>query len=144
MKQQYILVDTRVAPDVFIKVVQAKKNLDSGKCKTVNDAIEGVKMSRSAFYKYKDYVFAYSEKNTERIYTLFFTLDDVSGIVSEILRVLAGYGSNVLTINQNIPIHNVANITISFRMGDKDDVSMLIEDLQHIEGINKIEILAME
>ena len=144
MEGKYILIDEKYAPEVFKKVLLAKNYINSGKCETVNDAIESVKISRSAFYKYKDYVFAYGEHNAERIYTLFFTLDDVTGILSEILSVLAGDGTNVLTINQNIPIHNVANITISFRMGPDGDLHGLIEKLKEIVGINKIEILARE
>jgi chorismate mutase len=144
-KSSYLLVDTSVAPEVFVKVVKAKKYLDSGKCETINEAIARANISRSAFYKYKNYVFPYSELNKEKIVTLFFILDDVSGILSNILHVLAQYQTNVLTINQNIPVNNLANITISFRMGKgRMDIDGLIEEMKNIEGINKIELLSME
>lgn len=142
-KKSYLLVDTSVAPDVFLKVVEAKNKLASGKCRTINEAIEAVKISRSAFYKYKNYVFAYSETSREKIITLFFTLEDVAGILSDILRVLASFGANVLTINQNIPVNGIANITVSFRT-DLEGTDDIVNGLYGIEGINKIDVLAME
>ena len=142
-KKTYLLVDAAAAPDVFLKVAEAKNKLASGKCRTINEAIESVNISRSAFYKYKNYVFSYSETSREKITTLFFTLEDVAGILSEILRVLASFGANVLTINQNIPLNGIANITVSFRteLNSSDDI---VKELYTIEGINKIDVLAME
>lgn len=142
-KKSYLLVDTSIAPDVFVKVVEAKNKLASGKCRTINEAIENVKISRSAFYKYKNYVFAYSETSREKIITLFFTLEDVAGILSDILKVLASFGANVLTINQNIPVNGIANITVSFRT-NTEGIDDILKGLGEIEGINKIDVLAME
>lgn len=143
MNNSYIIADTRVVPEVFLKVIAAKRNMASGKCRTVNEAIESANISRSAFYKYKDYVFAFSEKNNESIYTLFFTLADVTGILSDILSVLAAGRCSVLTINQNIPLHEIANITISFRADADFELDKMLEELNGIEGISKIELLAM-
>ncbi len=139
-----IIIDSRVAPEVFVKVIKAKKSLSMGTAKTVGEAIAAADISRSAFYKYKDYVFAHDEKNLERIYTLFFTLEDRSGVLSDILSNLAQNGCNVLTINQNIPIHDIANITISFRHGGDENISDMIDSLLKIPGITKIDVLAME
>ena len=139
-----VIIDSRVVPEVFLKVLKAKKGLSTGKNKNVSEAISEAGLSRSAFYKYKDFVFAYEERNEERIYTLFFTLEDVAGILSDILIVLAEYGCNVLTINQNIPIHGIANITISFRYSGSMAVNTIINKLRRLSGIVKIDILAME
>ncbi len=139
-----VIIDSRVVPEVFLKVIKAKERLNTGKCKTVSEAIGYAGISRSAFYKYKDFVFAYDEKNRERIYTLSFTLEDVAGVLSDILKNLAEYGCNVLTINQNIPIHGVANITISFRHSGSGNINFIIGELKQIAEIIKIDILAME
>lgn len=145
LKTSYLLVDTSIAPEVFVKVVEAKNSIASGRCKTINEAIEKAKISRSAFYKYKNYVYPYNELRKEKIFTLFFTLDDVSGILSDILQVFAKYRTSVLTINQNIPVNNIANITISVRMGTAGtDVDALIHEMNDINGVHKIELLAME
>ncbi len=144
MNSTFILVDRTVAPDVFVKVVDAKEKLSSGRYKTVSDALEAANISRSAFYKYKNYVFAHSKFDTDKIVTLFFTLDDVAGILSDILILLSAAGANILTINQNIPTNSVANVTISMRIDDMSvELDKMIDKLKTVGGVNKIELLSM-
>ena len=144
MESNFILVNESIAPEVFVKVVKAKENLASGKYKTVNEALASVDLSRSSFYKYKDYVFAHSKFDTEQIVTLFFTLDDIAGILSDILILLSSASANILTINQNIPVNSIANITISMRTdGMKVSLEEMIKRLKTVDGVNKIEILSM-
>lgn len=144
MKSSYILVDAEIAPDVFVKVVDAKNRLSSGKCKTTNEALTQAKISRSAFYKYKNHVFAYNEIKNESMVTLSFTLDDVAGILSDMLIVIASYGANVMTINQSVPINGIANVNITLRTNDMTaDIHVLLTDLLKIDGVNKADILAM-
>ena len=144
MDISHIIIDYNIAPDVFKRVITAKKLIASGKCKSVAEALEQVKLSRTAFYKYKNYIFARDEAQNGSIATLAFTLDDVTGILSEILKLLAAENMSVLTINQNIPINSVANITISLRI---NEVSTSIDDviikLKNLEGVNKVHLLAM-
>lgn len=144
MESTYILVDKSVAPEVFVKVVDAKKKLSSGRYKTVNDALAAANISRSAFYKYKNYVFAHTKFETEQLVTLFFTLDDVAGILSDILILLSSEGANILTINQNIPVNHIANVTVSMRTDDMTiGLEEMIEKLKKIDGVNKLDILSM-
>ena len=144
MNSQYILVDTRIAPEVFLKVVEAKKNLSSGKFSTVGDAIADAKLSRSAFYKYKNYVYPHSQVETEQIVTLFFSLDDIAGILSDLLILMSSAGANILTINQNIPANGVANVTVSMRTEHMEmPLDAFVARLRSVEGVNKLEILAM-
>ncbi len=145
MSVSYILVDTSVAPEVFVKVVKVKNYLDSGRCKTISEALEKVKISRTAFYKYKNYVFSHSDAKQEKMVTLGFTLEDISGVLSDILSLLAKYKTNVLTINQNIPVNGIANLTISFETGNMTiDNDELIGRLGKVKGVNKVSILAMK
>ena len=144
MSKSYILIDYNIAPDVFKKVIEVKKMLASGKLKSVGEALDGVGLSRTAFYKYKNHVFSSSDEREDNIATLAFTLDDVTGVLSEILLCLANNGISVLTINQNIPVNGIANVTISLRL-NKESTS--IEDVENelklINGVNKIHLLAM-
>lgn len=144
MNTRYLIIDYDVVPDVFKKVIEAKKLIESGKYKSVNDVLLETNLSRTAFYKYKNHIFANDSVNTENIATLAFTLDDVPGLLSEILSVLANNGMNVLTINQNIPVNSVANITISFRIGENGiEMEEMIKNLKKIKGVNKVHLLAM-
>lgn len=139
----YYLVDSSVLPEIFEKVINVKKLLQTGKNKTINEAVQQVGISRSAYYKYKDYVFPFYEISQATIITLFFILEDITGVLSKILYIIAGAKANVLTVNQNIPINGVANITISIQTANMDrDIETLIEEMEKIEGIRKIEILA--
>jgi len=142
-KKNLILVDSTVLPSVFPKVLEIKKMLKTGKAKTVTDAAAEVGISRSAFYKYKDCVFPFNDM--KGILTLSFELMDIAGILSQILSILAKAKCNILTINQNIPVNGVANITISLQ-NDKDEfeVEKFLKKFDKIEGIQSLHVLAKE
>ena len=144
-KPSYLLVDTAVLPDIFPKVVEAKRLLKTGKCKTASEAAEKLKISRSAFYKYKDCVFPFEEMGKDKIITMFFELLDEPGVLSQVLKTFAAAQASVLTINQNIPVNQSANITISFRTeGMNKTMEALLKKLKTVEGVKRIEIIAGE
>lgn len=141
----YLLVDSSVLPEIFTKVVEAKRLLKTGKCKTASEAAEKLKISRSAFYKYKDCVFPVEEANKDSIITLFFEVVDMPGVLSCILKVLASAKANVLTINQSIPVNGGANITICLRIEGMDiTANSLLKKLRSIEFVRKAEITSGE
>lgn len=145
MSVSYVLVDSEVAPEIFVKVVEAKNYLASGKCRTISEALEYANISRTAFYKYKDHVFSYNDAKNDKMLTLGFTLEDISGILSDILIVLATYKTNVLTINQNIPVNGIAHVTISVETGNMTvDIEQLRVNLSRIYGVNKVDVLAVK
>ena len=144
-KPSYLLVDTAVLPDIFPKVVEAKRLLKTGKCKTASEAAERLKISRSAFYKYKDCVFPFEEMGKDRIITIFFELLDEPGVLSQVLKTLAAAQASVLTINQNIPVNQSASSTISIRTeGMNKTMEALLKKLKAIDGVKRIEIIAGE
>lgn len=142
---RYLLVDSSVLPEIFTKVVEAKRLLKTGKIKTASEAAEKLKISRSAFYKYKDCVFPVEEANKDSIITLFFEVADMPGVLSCILKVLASAKANVLTINQSIPVNGGANITICLRIEGMDiSANSLLKKLRAIEFVRKAEITSGE
>lgn len=144
MSTSYILIDYNIAPDVFKKVIEVKKILASGKLKSVGKALDSVGLSRTAFYKYKNHVFSSADERDDNIATLAFTLEDVTGVLSEILLCLANNKISVLTINQNIPVNGIANVTISLRLNKESVAFEKVEaELKQINGVNKIHLLAM-
>lgn len=141
----FLLVDSSVLPDVFIKVMEVKKILSKGIVKTVNDAVREVGISRSAYYKYKDYVFPFYETSRGKVITLLFVVEDFSGILSHIINEIAYAKANILTINQNIPINGLADVTISIETtGMIKDIKELMDEISKIEGVRKHDILARE
>ena len=53
-RTRYFVLKEKAVPDVLLKVVEAKRLLDSGKAESVLEAAEAVGISRSSFYKYKE------------------------------------------------------------------------------------------
>ncbi len=139
----HLLVDSSVLPEVFTKVIEVKKILSKGTIKTVNEAVKLAGISRSAYYKYKDYVFPFYETSRGKVLTLFFVVEDFSGILSSIINHIAQSRANILTINQNIPINGLADVTISVETaGMIKDVEDLLSDIGKIEGVRRQEILS--
>lgn len=141
----YFLVDSTALPEVFSKVIEVKKILSMGRIKTVNDAVREVGMSRSAYYKYRDFVFPFYETSRGRVITLFFVVEDFSGILSSIINKIAQAKASIITINQNVPINGLADVTISIETtGMTNDIRELMENIGQIEGVRRQEILARD
>lgn len=141
----YILVDSSVLPEVYTKVIEAKKELSKGRVKTVNEAVKLVGISRSAYYKYKDYVFPFYETSRGKVLTLFFVVENFHGILSHIINKIADAKANIITINQNIPINGLADVTISIETtGMTVDIKELMGGIEKIDGVRRLEILARE
>lgn len=144
-KAEFYVVDKRVLPRVFEKVIQAKMLMETNSAKTVQDAVNAVGISRSVFYKYKDYVTALGENSRGRVMTLAFNLADNPGLLSNVLNVIAGHKVNILTINQTIPINSIAFVTISVDIGNQPvDIVGLIDRLKEIDGVMTLKIIARE
>ena len=75
-QNKFLLVDLSVLPEVFTKVVEAKRYMAQGKAKSYSDAAKMAGISRSAFYKYKDKVYPYESNSLTRVLTLTVTLVD--------------------------------------------------------------------
>ena len=102
-EEKYLLVEESIAPDIFKKVLEAKKYLATGKARNSSEAVRLADISRSAFYKYKDRVMEYNSNASGNIVTFYLTMEDIPGVLSSVINHLAEYGANILTINQNIP-----------------------------------------
>lgn len=140
---KYYLVDSSVLPKVFTKVIEVKRILESGAIKNVNEAVKKVGISRSAYYKYKDFVFPFYETSRGKVITLSFTVEDNPGILSSILNKIADSRASVVTINQNIPINGFAYISITVETGGMlTDIKDLLIEIKKIKGIKSQEILA--
>ena len=51
---KYYIVEAAALPEIFQKVAEAKRMLETGETDKVNVAAQAVGISRSAFYKYRD------------------------------------------------------------------------------------------
>ncbi|MDO4300805.1 MAG: ACT domain-containing protein [Clostridia bacterium] len=141
----YYIVDKKVMPEVFIKVVEAKELFDKGIAASVQEAVDKAGVSRSAYYKYKDYVSVLGSDARGKIVILAFNLEDKAGLLSLVLNIIADHGANVLTINQTIPINNVANVTITADTANMTlGVREMLDNISKIHGVLTLKIIARE
>ena len=113
---KYFVVTKKAVPEVLLKVVEAKRLLESGKLPTIQDAVDAVGISRSSFYKYKDDIFPFHDSTQGKTVTLSMQIEDEPGLLSDVLQVIAQFGANILTIHQSIPINGVAALSISVQV----------------------------
>ena len=142
---EFFLVKAEVLPEVFVKVMEVKRLLSAGKADSVNDAVQRVGISRSAYYKYKDSLFPFYETSRGRIVTVLFAIEDFPGILSGIINCLADAKANILTINQNIPINGLADVSVAIET-DRMNTSLeaLMDRIGDIPGVRKQQIMARD
>lgn len=141
----YFVVRKKAVPEVLLKVVEAKRLLESEKVMTIQQAVDAVKISRSSFYKYKDDIFEFHDNSQGRTITITFQMDDEPGLLSEVLKTIADFGANILTIHQSIPINGMASLSISIQiLKTTRDVSQMITQMEDTKGVHHVNILAKE
>lgn len=142
-KSAYYLVEESALPEVLLKTIRAKRLLETEKAENISEAVKIADISRSAFYKYKDLIKPFYESQIGKKITFLLVLEDVSGVLSNILKVMAKSKANILTINQNIPVNGVANITVTIETEELVySVEKLVQKLQQVEGVSKIDIIS--
>lgn len=142
---KYYVVKTKALPEVLLKVAQAKRIIESERVTSVQEATERVGISRSSFYKYKDDIFPFHDNTEGTTITMNFQMDDEPGLLSDMLKIVAEYGANILTIHQSIPINGVASLSISIQiLADTGDLSGMIERMEAQKGVRYVKIIAKE
>ena len=138
-KDKFYLVNEVILPEAIKKTIKVKSILQLGEA---NEAVEKMDLSRSAYYKYKDYVFPFYELSQGKIVSINALISNESGMLSNILRIIADYNGSVLTINQNLPLQGVAHVNISF---ETKELTLPVEDVLHevrqLEGVIKVELI---
>ena len=133
---KFLLIDSEILPDVYTRVLEAKKMITDGVVKNATEAAKLAGVSRSAFYKYKDSVFDYNERYEGHIFTLHIILEDRAGVMMQFVNALYKLGANILTVYQDIPNGGRASLSVSFRSGSDDlNVSEMVEILKTVDGV---------
>nr|WP_084787599.1 ACT domain-containing protein [Anaerobacillus alkalidiazotrophicus] len=139
---EFYLVRADILSEAMQKTLEAKALIDSGKARNINEAVQAVDLSRSAYYKYKDGIFPFHKMVKEKIITLSIHLEDRSGTLSKLLSVVANAGSNVLTINQTIPLQGRATITLTIETAPMTvGIDHLVKQIQQLDAVEKVELI---
>ncbi len=140
-KVNYFLIDSQILPEVYTKVIKAKNYLATGEALSASQAAKMAGISRSAYYKYKDKIFEYSEQGEDTT-TINAKLIDNAGVLSSVMNELYLAGANVLSVNQSIPVNSVADVSITVRISQTDKSGEeLISKIEKIDGVKSAEIV---
>ncbi|WP_256756758.1 ACT domain-containing protein [Cohnella sp. WQ 127256] len=142
MAERYYVVREDLLPEGILKTEQAKELLRRGEAATIHEAAERVGLSRSAYYKYKDGVYALEHASRESIATLSMDLEHRSGVLSKVLGMLAFSEGNVLTISQSIPLQGMANVVVSIDISlINGALTELLEKLRSLDGVKRVTVV---
>ena len=139
---KYYIVEASALPEVFLKVAEAKRLLQTGEASTVNDATRMTDISRSAFYKYRDSILPFQNMMTGRVITFQFLMQDQKGLLSSLLTIFTDRKVNIQTINSIIPTNDCAVVTISAETTDLvGTLEDFLKEMRQLPGIIKAEVL---
>ena len=145
MLNDYLIVEKSALPDYFIKVVEARRLLQSGVYTQVIDAVHAAGISRSTYYKYKDKILETSQLTVGRKASLMLQLNHQAGMLSKVINTLSGCNANILTITQSLPIHGKASIMLSIDLSQLSrSVDEMVNALCAIDGVEQVRLLAVE
>lgn len=142
---EYYVVRKKALPEVLLSVVEAKKLLETKKVATIQEAADKVGISRSSFYKYKDDIFLFHDNSQGTTITITFQMDDEPGLLSDVLKIIAEHGANILTIHQSIPINGTASLSLSIQiLQTTQDVAEMLELMEAQRGVHSVKLVAKE
>lgn len=145
MLKKYLIVSKKILPDVYEKVIEARNLINNGSVKGISEAVKNVGISRSTYYKYKDYVFSPSENTIGRKAVISLMLRHEKGILSSVLNYMSQVNANILTINQSIPINGRASVNMSLDISDIiEPIDDMILELKKLKGVTSAKLLSVE
>ncbi|MFD1430567.1 MULTISPECIES: ACT domain-containing protein [Lacticaseibacillus] len=143
--QKYYIVDSSILPEVVDKVIRARTMIENGQVRQVSEAVKRVGISRGTYYKYKDYVFLPEAGLTQRKAVISLMLHHDRGILSEVLNAISAANGSIITINQNIPIHDWASVVISFDISNLEGtIDELLDVLRASRGVTDVTLISVE
>lgn len=141
----YFVVKERALPEVLLKVVEVNRLLETQKAASVQEAVERVGISRSSYYKYKQDIFPFHDSALGTTLTLSCQVEDEPGLLSDVLKVVADFHANILTIHQSIPIDGIAALSLSIQILDTTgDVSDMVTEMEKRSGVHNVKVLGRE
>ena len=145
MLEDYLIVHKSILPDYYDKVIAARQMLSEGKARDIKDAAKLAGISRSTYYKYKDFVFEPAELTNDRKAVISVMLDHRPGRLSALISCMSSFGASILTIDQSLPVRNVASVTVCIETGGlRCTLQELINAIADIPGAKNPKLVAIE
>lgn len=144
MDGKFLVVDKAILPWYYEKVVEARQLLEEEKVKDIGEAVRTVGISRSTFYKYKDYVTVLNAKGSKRA-ILSLMLRHEAGILARMIGIIASHSYSIWTINQSPPVNGQAAVVLALDMHEATgSLENLMRDMREMDGASKIHLIGIE
>lgn len=138
-KVNYYLVNSKILPPIYSKVIEAKNYIAGGEASSATQAAKMAGISRSAYYKYKDAIFEYNADSNDETLTINAKLKDNAGVLSALMNCIYKAGANVLSVNQSVPVNSVADVSVTVMVTDMTlTVQELLEDIKSLDGVKSV------
>jgi len=143
--RKFYLIREDVLPESVIKTLKVKDALKNNSNSSIYDAVKQFNLSRSAFYKYRETIFPVDEKILDqREFTLILYVNDIVGMLAQVLNAISQLQLSVLTIHQSVPIEDKATITLSLNARNSNlSIDEVIESLREINHVTKVDLISM-
>ncbi len=143
--KKFYLIREDVLPESVIKTLKIKDALKNNSQLSIYDAVKQYGLSRSAFYKYRETIFPVDEKLLDhREFTLILYVNDIVGMLAQVLNTISQLELSVLTIHQSVPMEDKATITLSLNASSSElMIDDVIKALREIEHVSKVELISM-
>ena len=141
-RREYYIVDKRILPNSIKSVIKVNDLVQQKKI-TKYEAIKKVGISRSTYYKYKDYIKPFFESGKSKVFSIYITLLDRPGVLSSVLGSIANEEMNILTIIQNIAVDGIAAATIAVQTSENmlRKVESTLEKISELDGVKSIRMI---
>ncbi|NLA70711.1 MAG: ACT domain-containing protein [Clostridiales bacterium] len=144
MGNKFFVVERSILPNYCEKVIEVKRHLEDGSAKDVSAAVKMVGISRSTYYKYKDFVKEMRTVVTNRHAMVSLMMVHETGMLKKVLEIISSFGYSIWTINQNPPVDGVANLIITLDLDDKvDSIGDMLQEISDIEGLSNVQLLGI-
>jgi chorismate mutase len=145
MLENYLIVHKSILPDYYEAVLKAKHLLEDGTAKNVMQATKMVGISRSTFYKYKDYLLEPTQISDGRKAVISMLLSHETGILSAVLSKISENGASILTITQSLPIRGKASVTITLDISTmQTPINKLLKEIENSLGVENAKLIAID
>lgn len=141
-KREYYIVDKRILPNSIQSVIKVNELVQNEKISKY-EAIKRTGISRSTYYKYKDYIKPFFEGGRDKVFSIYLKLKDVPGVLARVLDAIATENMNVLTVIQNIAIDGYGGATVSVQTNENTlrKIEVMLEKIGQLDGVKEIRIV---
>lgn len=137
MKDKYLVIHNSILPDIFEKVLLAKKLVEEQN-KSVSTVCKELDISRSTFYKYKDKITTLNATSSSIINIKIVKTNSQYAIIDTLNKVIMN-GGKIVKVDSFLKEENLIEINIYFDSKDlnvslKELINLILNDLSTLSA----------